>query len=109
MLPELPMLTMGMDPSEWCRMARKALHPSLLHFLLDISIIHPKPSDENWPCWSALVYGWFCSNMERDIQDLLAGWLYNAINTMRNNHNAIEAANQWRNGAPSTEPTTHRP
>ncbi|KAJ5494385.1 hypothetical protein N7463_010472 [Penicillium fimorum] len=87
MLPELPMLTRSMDPGEWC-------HPSNEEY-------------ENWLCWSALVYDWLYSNMERDIQDmidnmsdrpenLLADWLYNAINTMRNNHNVTDAANLWR-------------
>ncbi|KAJ5383070.1 hypothetical protein N7517_000981 [Penicillium concentricum] len=89
MLPDLPKLTTSMDPSEWCRIVRKALRLDLLHFLVEISVIHPKPSDkdyENWLSWSAAVYLWLYTNMEENVrnmihnmsdrpEDLLADWL----------------------------------
>ncbi|OQE38037.1 hypothetical protein PENCOP_c009G02185 [Penicillium coprophilum] len=48
MPPKLPKSTMSEHPSEWSHIARRALRSDLLHSLLDISVIYPQPSDNDY-------------------------------------------------------------
>ncbi|KXG45648.1 uncharacterized protein PGRI_034150 [Penicillium griseofulvum] len=74
-LPEIPKLTMAMNPIEWWNTTRRALHQvGLLCFLLDIKVIHPKPEDpdyKNWYEWSTTAYRWMYSNKEKDVQNII--------------------------------------